>query len=480
MLMRKQYQWIQAVVLLLIVFAVYVAKINHTAGIDEIMTFFKYTRSLPDVLLYDAPNNHILHSILVWLSTSLLGNSLIAIRLPAFMAGIVSLALAYRMSKRWGNHHIALIAIMLMSITQDFVSYTVDGRGYTLTIMLAILLVETVPVSQYVISWKTGDYAFILSVGILLLIPSNAFLLVSIIVWVFLSAWRLQKRSLLINSLPYILGLVVCGTFYAIQLITRFPNGLSQEFYVGFRNLNGFIYQSVITLFDNPLFYILLLGVFLWGVVVTFLQYRKPRFIFIACIFVVVGLLTLAQWVITNRLFFPRNYLYLVPFISMIGAIGIYRFSMLRINVIIPVVLLIGGLWGTHTSGHNTHILAQLNAIEENALDGDILFVGAGYFDPIYYHIRLQNVAPRDYFVSSNQSDRFALMPTSMDIDTIIDIHGLEPYIEQCSEESWDDYTVYTCPIVDGPYTSDSSRCFVSVYPYWRDCGEEDVIQSSG
>lgn len=479
MFMRKQYQWIQAVVLLFIVFAVYVAKINHTAGIDEVMTFFKYTRSLPDVLLYDAPNNHFLHSILVWLSTALMGPSLIAIRIPAFMASFIALALLYRLGKCWGNHYIGLIALMLMGITHGFFTYTVDGRGYTLTILFAILLIDSMPLLGEPFSRNKGIYAFLLSMGILLLIPSNGFLLIAIIGWQFLVAAYTRKPKLLINSAPYIIGSVLCAIFYAAKLLTTFPDGLSREFHVGFRNLNGFIFQSVLTLFENPAFSILLMGVFLWGALITFLRHRTPRFIFSASVFVVSGILILIQWVVTDRLFFPRNFLYLLPLITIIGAIGIYSLSKFRINLIVSVLLLIGGLWGIQTLERNSHVADMLVAFDDNALDGDVLFVGGGVYDPLYYHIRLQGDTLRDYFVASDQSDRFVIMPTTMEVDEIISLHELDPYIDTCTEELWNGYEMLTCSIVNGPYTSDSSRCFVSIYPFWRDCGEEDMIQSS-
>lgn len=479
--MRKKYQWVQVVVLLFVVFAVYVPKINHTAGIDEIMTFFKYTRSFSDITLYDAPNNHILHSFLVWLSTSLMGNSLIVIRLPAFLSSFLALAVLYRLGRRWGNHDIALIAVMLMSITQDFFSYTVDGRGYTLTVLFALLLIETVPMPERYMSRNKGIYAFFVSIGILLLIPSNGFLIAPIVGWQCLVAFYKRKPKYLLNSIPYILAVIICGAFYALQLLTTFPDGLSQEFYVGFRNLNGFIYQSAVTLFYNPVFDIFVLAaVFLWGVLVSLRYYhRYPQYILIACIFIGAVLLTLVQWIVTYRLFFPRNFLYLLPLIAFIGAVGIYQLSKFRLNLIVPLLLAAGGMWGILPLDQNTHIAAQLAAIEEHSSDGDVLFVGAGYYDPIYYHVRVQGDTSRDYFMPSDETDRFVLMPTAMDVETLVSLYELEPYIDQCGEEDWNGYSVITCPIVNGPYTGDNSRCFVSVYPYWRQCGEEDQIQAS-
>ena len=63
---------------------------------DESYTYLQYA-SQPlyvTVSKYDAPNNHVLHSVLVWLATQLAGNSPEVIRCPAFVCGVLTAMVA--------------------------------------------------------------------------------------------------------------------------------------------------------------------------------------------------------------------------------------------------------------------------------------------------------------------------------------------------------------------------------------------------
>ena len=480
--MRKQYHWIQAIIIWFAFFTMYVFKINHTAGIDEIMTFFKYTRLPTDILLYDAPNNHILHSFFVWISTSLLGNSLIAIRLPGFMAGIISLALLYRLGNRWRNHYIGLVSMLLMGITLSFLTFINAGRGYTLTILFTILLIENVSKVSTSTSMRQRFYTFILSLCLLLIMPSNVYLILSIILWQFIVGWQLEKSELLKNTAPLFISSAIGTVFYISILITNLPSGLTHEFEVGIININVFILDVIRSLFEIPSLSILLFGIFLWGALTTFQQYRKPKFFLIAVIIFVSIFGSIVQLVVTHMLFFGRNFLYLLPLTSIISAMGIYRLKKLRLNFMIPLLLLLVGLWGIQTTNTNTNIRNWLTTLEENTLDGDIVFIGPAIYDPIYYHVRVLGETSRDYFAPSDQSDRFVIVPTTcewpcLDADELISIHGLQQYINECTEEVWDSQKVVTCPIVNPPYSRVNSSCFVSIYPYWRECSDADNIK---
>jgi|GEM_PF-2792474 len=472
--MTKQYTWVYACILLLVGFTLYVLKINHTAGIDEIITFFKYTRSSSDILLYDAPNNHILHSFLVWLSTSLMGNSLLAIRLPAFTAGIISLALLYRLGTRWLNHYVGLIAMLLMLITISFVSYTLEGRGYTLTILFTILIIENIILGKD--STKSDLRAFFLSLGIILTMPSNVYLIVPIIGWYFIIGWHLKETIYFKKSIPYFLSLILGTAFYIVLVIWALPNGLNESFSVGHKNLKGFIYQTLRMLFVNPSLSIVLFGIFIWGVLTALQKYRQINFFLIAVIIGGAIVFSALQGIVTHKFFFPRNFLYLLPLVCLIGAVGIHRLALFHANLtaISIFAVFIIGLWGIHSTVLNPNVRYILKKIEEYALDNDILFVAPGYYEPVYYHIHVQKELDRDYFMPSSESDRFIIILDMEDTNSMIELHGLDPYISECGEESWGALTVATCNIVNQPYTRDESKCYSSIYPFWQKCFDED------
>lgn len=471
--MYKQYQLLQVFIVLFLVFSVYVTKLIHTAGIDEIMTFFKYTEHLSDVLTYDAPNNHILHSILVWLSTSIFGDSILAIRLPAFVSGILSLAFLYRLGKRWFNHCIGLTALVCMAITQSFFLYTVDGRGYTLTIVFTVLLIENLYLMREHTVNNRWVKTVLLSLGILFILPSNLYLIIPIIFVESTLDWFRFKRILWARALPYLFAIIVVVIYYGLALYVTFPSGLSREFDFGSYNINGFIVQTTLTLFNNPNISLVILVLFFLGVWFVFQRLRE-NLILPVIIFVFGGALVfcIIQWIVMNRLFFPRNFLYLLPLISIVSAIGLVELTRYHSGLImICSFLILGlGLLGISSLQKNSHLQKWIDTIETNSLYADVILVSPAYYDPIYYELTYLGKGNRDYFMPTNDSNRFVFIPHLISFDEFVEIQELTHYVGKCGEEIWNSTTVITCSIQNAPYIKDKSRCFVSIYPYWRDC----------
>lgn len=108
--------------------------INEPVRSDEAFTYISFAgRSLFHVLtLYPAPNNHILHSALVWLACRIFGNSLWALRLPALVAGVAAIPLIYVTARRMAGRSTALWAAGMAAVSGPFVLYSVNARGYML------------------------------------------------------------------------------------------------------------------------------------------------------------------------------------------------------------------------------------------------------------------------------------------------------------------------------------------------------------
>ena len=73
---------------------------------------------------YSHPTNHILHTLLTKLSTGILGVGPVALRLPAFLAALLSMPVFYLFARGMFNRYIALIA--LADRPTVFVEYTSD------------------------------------------------------------------------------------------------------------------------------------------------------------------------------------------------------------------------------------------------------------------------------------------------------------------------------------------------------------------
>lgn len=115
---------------------------NRTAGYDEAYTFIHFaSRSFRTIITdYSAPNNHIFHSLLVHLVYLVFGSHLWALRLPALIAGVVTIPSAYLAARTFYGRHTGLLAAALVSLAPMLVDYSNNARGYTMMCVFACLL----------------------------------------------------------------------------------------------------------------------------------------------------------------------------------------------------------------------------------------------------------------------------------------------------------------------------------------------------
>ena len=115
--------------------------INKPIEYDEAYTFIYFaSQSFKHILAdYSAPNNHIFHTILVGLAYRLFGGQPWVLRLPAFIAGILVVPVMYITARRFFSRPQALAASGLIAVAHWFIMYSVNGRGYTILILFALL-----------------------------------------------------------------------------------------------------------------------------------------------------------------------------------------------------------------------------------------------------------------------------------------------------------------------------------------------------
>src|SRR5690606_14433122 len=119
--------------------AIFVPHLGRTIQYDEAYTYLQYAQSpITALFVYTAPNNHLLHSLLVWLSTSFIGDSLIAIRLPALLSGLLAVAMLYRVGRQVLGLEAGLLASSFLVAMPMFGSYFINARGYTLVVFLSL------------------------------------------------------------------------------------------------------------------------------------------------------------------------------------------------------------------------------------------------------------------------------------------------------------------------------------------------------
>ena len=116
--------------------------INKYIAYDEAYTFIHFaSRSFKHILAdYSAPNNHIFHTILVGIVYRLFGGQEWVLRLPAFLAGTLMVPAIYLTTRRFFSAPQALGAAGIIAALPVFITYSVNGRGYTILTLFALLL----------------------------------------------------------------------------------------------------------------------------------------------------------------------------------------------------------------------------------------------------------------------------------------------------------------------------------------------------
>jgi hypothetical protein len=181
-------------------------KLNEPIAYDEAYTFIYFaTREFKHILAdYSAPNNHIFHTILVYISHQLLGGHIWIVRLPAFIAGTLCIPAAYFAARRMFNSHQSLAACALVALTPWFITYSTNGRGYTLLSLLALLLTNFAGILVHQQS-RSALIAFAITAILgFYTIPIFLYPMAGISLWILITyltsseSWKSKQRKVLI------------------------------------------------------------------------------------------------------------------------------------------------------------------------------------------------------------------------------------------------------------------------------------------
>lgn len=125
---------------------------HFTITYDEAWTYLNFTDRgiISSMTYYSAPNNHILNSVLTNIFNHLPLPVTFRIRLPSLLASIFFLIVFYVFSRRWLNHNVAILILLVLSFLPPELFYAFTARGYIWVILfsaicyfICIRLVET-------------------------------------------------------------------------------------------------------------------------------------------------------------------------------------------------------------------------------------------------------------------------------------------------------------------------------------------------
>lgn len=288
---------------------------------DEGGTFNKYgLLSWKTILFnYDDTNQHSLFSLLSNLCLWLFGESEIYFRLPSFTAGVLTVPLLYCLSRSLNNSAaISFLASILLIFSEPHLSYSQEGRGYALTVFLAVLLVlATTKLILEKDSLVWGLLLILSGLCMVITIPSNVVFLAVAGVYCLATKWFEKKRTLIDRKL-----LFIALVFLILLVLTVTYLGIIYVQLKGFSDSWGNVMKpSLSLLLQTGTFLTSPWSPWLWVffIVGCFGLRSKNSVVLFTSVFVVPTFFMLAAQIGGVA----RTYIYFLPFILILVAIGI-------------------------------------------------------------------------------------------------------------------------------------------------------------
>jgi hypothetical protein len=139
-----------------------IIRVNHLNEVithDEAYTYVVFSStSLFNILTnYHVPNNHVLNSLLIDLSSYLFGNQPWSLRLPALIAGLLLILCTYAFARKIYGMYTGLLSAILVAVLPGAILYSTRGRGYvfvSLFSMLCLLIADYLRKNNNLFAWS--------------------------------------------------------------------------------------------------------------------------------------------------------------------------------------------------------------------------------------------------------------------------------------------------------------------------------------
>ena len=211
---------------------------------DEAYTYVDFSSKAFIHLIsdYSAPNNHILHSILVHIAVAIFGNQPWAIRLPAFLAGALLIPASYLVARMIYNKQAALLAATLIATCPALIEFSDYARGYSMICVISVLLII---LGVFIIREQSpGSWFFFVVVSVLgfYTIPIMLYPFACVTVWISLSFLiRQQAKRLWEVGLSTLAVIILTGLLYAPVLFVSGFRALVSNEYVSSKSWSSFV-----------------------------------------------------------------------------------------------------------------------------------------------------------------------------------------------------------------------------------------------
>jgi hypothetical protein len=312
---------------------------------DEGITFNHYAfNSWKDLVFnYTDTNQHTLFSLLSNISLKFFGENEWSFRLPSILAGILAVPLTYWVGIKFLNSRLAsFIAAVLILFSSPHLIYSQAGRGYSLTVILALLFIGSIcKLVEFQNNWKDGSIFFLSGLGLVVALPSNGLFLAGSAFFSFFLILDGQKDNLrsLVPTLKKLTSYFLVLLFAVSSYLYCIKEGLQAGVH-NYSNELPVLYSLKIffNFFKEPfpfwIYAFFLLGIF-------FFTNRQKLFAILSLLIV-----PLAIMLVFGTIGYQRIYIFILPFVFFITAVGIESifnklfFKRSRLKAIIGFVLI--------------------------------------------------------------------------------------------------------------------------------------------
>ena len=316
LLFKKEFQ----IILGLIIFAaaLRIPTLGSPLIEDEAISFNRYI-DVPWqklIFFYQDTNQHTLFLLISKFFIWVFGETEIIYRLPSFLFGVLSIPLMYRLGLVMKfSRSAAVLAALLMNLSWPHLKYSMEARGYGITIFLVLLVIFSAIQLLNNSRWVWGGVLIGSGFAITMALPSNLFFLGSLTIFTIMDGWfeseksRLNIKKLLWVIIPQLIMFALIAVYFLViyeQL--KYGKDIQPQ------SLDGKKIFEITELLVAPwgFFMYLFFTIGAWR-----LKEVRERIIF-GSVFLIPMILT----VITGVVGYARIYIYWLPFIFLLSAYG--------------------------------------------------------------------------------------------------------------------------------------------------------------
>ena len=303
---------------------------------DESTTYLEHvSSSLSQIIFkYSGSNQHTLFSILSNASMRVFGEYEFTFRLPVFLAAIISIFLIYHLGQILWNYSTATIASILTIGSYHHYYWAQHGRGYALTEVLALSSVLGAILLLEERSNKKGAFILIFSgLALCLTQPSNAYFLPGCGIAIIYVSLKSKKFQTLVSW--FFLRSILLPLFFLMALTTTYFFIIYDDLLIGIESYKVFLekyknadsisgsfqqFYEVIRDLSRPWGLWIYLPV-LYGIWIINDIQRGLFLIILGTPFLLV--------ILSGMMGPPRVYIYALPFLILLAAIGIEKIIVL-------------------------------------------------------------------------------------------------------------------------------------------------------